>query len=108
MTSSTANSAATNGTFDVVDVVIVGAGISGAIIALQLATRGKRVLILEAGPAVPTDRSGYMNNFYMNVAKAPEPPYPPLELAPGKQATPRTTIDGTINTQAPGLTYLIP
>ncbi len=107
MTSSTANSAATNGTFDVVDVVIVGAGISGAIIAFQLATRGKRVLILEAGAAVPTDRSGYMNNFYMNVAKAPESPYPPLELAPGKQATPRATIDGLINSQDPGLSYLI-
>src|SRR5260370_17178127 len=101
MTSSTANSAATNGTFDVVDVVIVGAGISGAIIALQLATRGKRVLILEAGPAVPTDRSGYMNNFYMNVAKAPESPYPPLELAPGKQPTPPPTPHGPTTPPTP-------
>ena len=31
------------------DVVVVGAGVAGSIIALQLANAGKRVLMLEAG-----------------------------------------------------------
>lgn len=58
------------------DVVIVGAGIAGALTAYKLAQAGKRVLILEAGPAVPPDRSGYMKRFFLADAKTPESPYP--------------------------------
>src|SRR6478672_7907120 len=65
------------------DVVIVGAGIAGSIIASELAAAGKRVLILEAGPGVPDNRSQYMDNFYLSNAKTPESPYPPLGLQPG-------------------------
>ena len=46
------------------DVVIVGAGIAGAIVAYELGKAGKKVLILESGPAVPADRSKYMDTFF--------------------------------------------
>jgi len=60
------------------DVVIVGAGVSGNTIAMQLGLAGKKVLILEAGPAVPDSREQYMENFYLALAKTPESPYPSL------------------------------
>ncbi len=89
------------------DVVIVGAGIAGSIIAAQLATAGKTVLILEAGPGVPVDRSQYMDNFYLSNAKTPESPYPPLQLQPGSEATPRPTILGLNAFTDPQQSYLI-
>lgn len=93
------------------DVVIVGAGVSGSIIALQLATAGKTVLIIEAGAAVPTNRNEYLNNFYLSPDKAPESPYPPVPLEanlnPGQQATPRPTIQGLINWDDPEKSYFI-
>jgi choline dehydrogenase-like flavoprotein len=59
------------------DVVIVGSGIAGALIAKVLATNGKKVLILEAGEQLPPDINGYMNRFLNAIAKVPESPYPP-------------------------------
>ncbi|MET4175924.1 choline dehydrogenase-like flavoprotein [Bradyrhizobium sp. LA6.1] len=59
------------------DVVIVGSGIAGALIAKVLATAGKKVLILEAGEQLPPDINGYMNRFLNATAKVPESPYPP-------------------------------
>jgi choline dehydrogenase-like flavoprotein len=59
------------------DLVIVGSGIAGSIVALQLGKQGKKVLILEAGQPVPVDRSGYMKTFFKANAKTPESPYPP-------------------------------
>ena len=93
------------------DVVIVGAGVSGSIIALQLATAGKRVLIVEAGAALPVNRNEYLTNFYLNPDKNPESPYPPVpvnsNLDPGHQATPRATILGLINRTDTTKSYLI-
>lgn len=60
------------------DVVIIGAGVSGNLIAKQLGLAGRKVLILEAGPAVPDSREQYMENFYLALAKTPESPYPSL------------------------------
>lgn len=60
------------------DAVIIGAGVSGNLIAKQLGLAGKKVLILEAGPAVPDSREQYMENFYLALAKTPESPYPSL------------------------------
>lgn len=88
------------------DVVIVGAGIAGGIMALELARAGKKVLILEAGQAIPDDRSGYMNTFFKANAKTPESPYPPSTQGalaptannplglpdPAKENTPRYTV----------------
>ena len=88
------------------DVVIVGAGIAGAIVAYELGNAGKSVLILEAGPAVPTNRADYMDTFYKAAAKTPESPYPPATQAavpssaenplglpnPATENTPRYTV----------------
>ncbi|HYN19909.1 MAG TPA: GMC family oxidoreductase [Thermoanaerobaculia bacterium] len=78
------------------DVVIVGAGISGAIVANRLAQAKKRVLILEAGPGIPTNRNDYLQRFYLAPAKVVESPYPPPVQAPGQtdpgqQDAPRPT-----------------
>ena len=100
------------------DVVIVGAGVSGNLIAKQLGLAGKKVLILEAGLAVPDSREDYMNNFYLALAKTPEAPYPALagrkgskenpagELPdPATLPTPRATVLGLGGT--PATSYLV-
>jgi choline dehydrogenase-like flavoprotein len=82
---------------DPYDVVIVGAGIAGTLVAKALGQQGKRVLILEAGPQTPpTNRERYLEYFYLASAKTPEAPYPPLTGAdPASQATPRATVADT-------------
>jgi len=76
------------------DVVIVGAGVSGALAAYKLSQAGKRVLVLDAGPAVPPNRGGYMQTFYTAMSKVPESPYPNIPDAP----RPRSDDDATITT----------
>jgi choline dehydrogenase-like flavoprotein len=58
------------------DVVIVGAGIAGALAAYKLASAGKRVLVLEGGKRTPDSRDAYMQQFFLAMAKTPESPYP--------------------------------
>lgn len=88
------------------DVIIVGSGIAGAIVAYKLGQAGKKVLILEAGPKIPADRSPYMKTFFKANAKTPESPYPPITQGavkstdenplglpdPGEENTPRYTV----------------
>jgi glucose dehydrogenase len=63
------------------DVVVVGSGVAGALIAHRLAAAGASVLILEAGPRV--ERWRYVENFRNNPAKdGLELPYPPSPAAP--------------------------
>jgi choline dehydrogenase-like flavoprotein len=60
------------------DVVIVGAGCSGSIIANELAREGLSVLVLEAGTDVARTFAGYQEQlqaFYSAVFKTPEAPY---------------------------------
>ncbi|WP_025742024.1 GMC family oxidoreductase [Aquimarina pacifica] len=60
------------------DVVIVGSGISGSIIAKELSKKGYDILILEAGPGKDLTLSGYekyLNNFYSAVSKDNNAPY---------------------------------
>lgn len=83
------------------DVLIVGAGIAGAIVAYKLAQAGKSVLVLDGGPEIPDDRSEYMQTFYLNPIKVPESPYPVMPDDPSPN-----TLD--INTwQQEGSGYLI-
>lgn len=73
------------------DVVIVGAGVAGAIIAKTLTGAGKKVLVLEAGladgvaldgmPAYKRNKA-YLESFYTALAKTPNSPYPNSKNAP--------------------------
>ena len=107
-----------NGASPQYDVVIVGAGVSGNLIAKQLGLAGKKVLILEAGLPVPDSREEYMNNFYLALAKTPESPYPALAGRTGSKdhpvgvlpdpatlPTPRATVLGLGG--APNISYLV-
>jgi choline dehydrogenase-like flavoprotein len=99
------------------DVIIIGAGVSGNTIAWQLGLAGKKVLILEAGVAVPDSREEYMENFYLALAKTPEAPYPAsaertsapngqiTQPNPADLPTPRATVLGIGG--SPDTSYLI-
>ena len=62
------------------DVVIVGAGVAGALIGSRLALAGAKVVILESGPRV--DRDEAVNRYRGAIAKTPESPYPGTDWAP--------------------------
>jgi choline dehydrogenase-like flavoprotein len=62
------------------DVVIVGSGVAGALVAARLAKAGVRVLILEAGPRVY--RGQAFDQFERALVKTPESPYPNPTYAP--------------------------
>jgi choline dehydrogenase-like flavoprotein len=72
------------------DAVVVGSGISGALIAGELGRAGQRVLILEAGPGADRDLRGYedyLNRFYGTAFKDNQSPYPPNPDAPMPRST---------------------
>ncbi len=100
------------------DAVIVGAGISGALIAKQLATQGKKVLIIESGASIPNNIESYMERFYLSSAKVPESPYTPVFVANQETGTlvdpktvnaprPNTLSLNAQNWQDPAQAYLI-
>ena len=67
------------------DVVIVGAGIVGAILAKQLVGAGRSVLVLEAGRATsirPEGYEAYVRRFQLSPIKSPNSPYPDNPNAP--------------------------
>src|SRR6476660_2249078 len=64
------------------DVVIVGSGFAGALIANELGKAHKKVLVLEAGAGVPPNINAYMRRFYSAAAKVPESPYTPEIFGP--------------------------
>lgn len=67
------------------DVVIVGSGVSGSILAKELAEKGFRVLVLEAGPGRDITVRDYEKNltrFYSAVSKDNNAPYPKSRNAP--------------------------
>jgi choline dehydrogenase-like flavoprotein len=62
------------------DVVIVGSGVSGAILAKELTAHNHRVLILEAGLGRDLSQHGYeryLETFYAATAKDNNAPFPP-------------------------------
>jgi choline dehydrogenase-like flavoprotein len=74
------------------DVVIVGSGISGAIVAKQLSQAGKRVLVLEAG--VGEHYNSYLQRFYATASKDNQSPYAINLNAPMPRADPRKILPG--------------
>ena len=56
------------------EVVIVGSGVAGSLVAARLAKAGVKVLVLEAGPRV--QRSEAFEQFRNALVKIPECPYP--------------------------------
>ena len=58
----------------VTDVLIVGSGVAGALVAHELALSGARVTILEAGQSVV--RYDAVQKFWNSAIKVPESPYP--------------------------------
>jgi len=85
------------------DVVIVGSGISGAVMAKTLTQAGKTVLLLEAGltAGINLDRNGdyqnyvdYLNTFYTASAKVPNSPYPNIKDAPSVDVLDMQAISG--------------
>jgi choline dehydrogenase-like flavoprotein len=75
---------------EIYDVVIVGAGISGAIIAKELSLKNKRVLIIESGPGEDITLAGYeeyLSRFYGTALKDNQSPYPPNANSPMPRST---------------------
>ena len=69
------------------DVVIVGSGVAGALIAHQLASAGKSVLILEAGPRI--ERWRLVENYRNSPDKDDfMTPYPSSKHAPHPEYSP--------------------
>lgn len=86
------------------DVVIVGAGIAGAIVAKTLVDAGHSVLLLEAGLSAGLDLESkeaflnyqsYLDRYYLAGAKVPNSPYPNLKDAPSPDVLDLAQIQGT-------------
>ncbi len=77
------------------DVLIVGAGVAGALIAYSLAGAGVRVTVVEAGPQV--DRGVALNRLERAAVRVPEAPY---EIAPYAES-PATIKDTYIQQDGP-------
>lgn len=72
------------------DVVVVGTGISGSIIAKELGRQGHRVLILEAGEDHGLDYFEYQkynHHFYMAPESTPHAPFMDNDNAPAQDET---------------------
>lgn len=96
------------------DVVIVGSGIAGCVMAKTLTQAGKKVLLLEAGltAGMNLDKNGnyynyvdYLNTFYTAMAKVPNSPYPNIPDAPSINVLDIEPITGTNNPTTDG--YLV-
>jgi choline dehydrogenase-like flavoprotein len=62
------------------DVVIVGSGVAGSLVAARLAADGVKVPVLEAGPRI--DRAAAVETFRRAANKVPECAYPDTAYAP--------------------------
>lgn len=75
------------------DVVLVGAGVAGGLLANKLGQAGLKVMLLDVGdksyfsldpdrPLGTDERQPLLDNFYGNTSAAPNSPYPNLRYAP--------------------------
>ena len=81
------------------DVVIIGGGIAGAIIAKRLAENQRSVLILEAGTGVGFTGAGYQSfvaTYHAAVMKIPNSAYPQNSNAPQPYVTDTEKITDTL------------
>ena len=62
------------------DVIIVGSGVAGSLVATRLARAGLKVVILEAGPRI--QRAAALAQYRDALIKIPECPYPDTPYAP--------------------------
>lgn len=86
------------------DVVIVGAGVTGALMAKYLTHARLRVLMLEAGPATAWTFDGYtrqLQHFYAAGSKGPESPWPPAANAPQPDTVDIRRADGYFMQKGP-------
>ena len=88
----------------VYDAVVVGAGISGAIVANQLSAGGKRVLMLEAGPGDDITLGGYksyLERFFATAAKHNQAPFADNPNAPMPKSTDARRLEsGAVDSSA--------
>jgi glucose dehydrogenase len=61
------------------DVIVVGSGIAGALLAARLANVGMKIALLEAGQRV--DRAAAVELYWNAATREPESPYPPHSQA---------------------------
>ena len=83
------------------DAVIVGGGITGAILANELGKAGLHVLILEAGIGEGRSLEGYesyLERFYAEAVKGNQSPFPPNANAPSPRDNPLRMIPGQPDT----------
>jgi choline dehydrogenase-like flavoprotein len=91
------------------DVAIVGSGVAGTLIAKFLATRGKKVVILEAGAKIPPNINAYMERFFTSTFKVPESPYTPALFSPEDSTQLSKLADpSTVNAGRPTVLSLSP
>lgn len=102
------------------DVVVVGGGMAGPLVAKVLGQAGYRVLILESGAGLQPNNNEYLQRFYQAAFKVPESPYTPelhLDgkdsgsplLAPANLSAPRPTVLSLLesNWRSPDQSYFI-
>jgi choline dehydrogenase-like flavoprotein len=62
------------------DVLVIGSGVAGALVAYRIARKGAKVIIMEAGPHV--DRAAAVGRFQNAFPKTPESAYAQSKFAP--------------------------
>lgn len=62
------------------DILIIGSGVAGALVACEIAAKGASVIIMEAGPRV--DRAEAVKRFHSAFPKTPESAYAQSDFTP--------------------------